>query len=122
MFLGLECKWLAKLADRQAQARILVRIDRPAMGNPGDVKPAGHGVSERRIDYGPGYRAYFVERDARITVLLCGGDNRTHHTDIKRAIAIAKDWAESGTPAGALSELPKPRERGTKSKERSKRK
>lgn len=64
------------------------------MGNPGDVKAVGSGVSEMRIDYGPGYRVYFTQRGSVVIVLLCGGDKRTQSADIKRAIAIAKDWQE----------------------------
>lgn len=83
--------WLAGLRDRQARARITVRIDRLALGNPGDVKPAGEGVSEMRIDYGPGYRVYFVRRGRKIIILLCGGDKRTQTQDIKAAIDMAKE-------------------------------
>lgn len=75
-------------------ARIVARLDRLALGNPGDVKPVGSGVSELRIDYGPGYRVYFMQRGPIVIVLLCGGDKRTQATDIKRAMAIAKDWRE----------------------------
>ena len=75
-------------------ARIAVRIDRLALGNPGDVKPVGSGVSEMRIDYGPGYRVYFIQRGAMVIVILCGGDKRTQAADIKRAIKIAADWKE----------------------------
>jgi putative addiction module killer protein len=82
------------LKDRQAMARIAARIDRLALGNPGDVKPVGSGISEMRIDYGPGYRVYFVQRGSAIVVILCGGDKRSHAADIKRAIKIAADWKE----------------------------
>jgi putative addiction module killer protein len=75
-----------------AQARINARIRRLSLGNPGDVKPVGSGVSELRIDYGPGYRVYFLRRGDILVVLLCGGDKRTQGADIKRAIEIAKDW------------------------------
>ena len=84
-------KWLSKLDDRRARARIQVRIDRLALGNPGDVKPVANGVSEMRIDYGPGYRIYFLQRGP-IIVLLCGGTKRTQRSDIRRAIDIAGDW------------------------------
>ena len=87
-------KWLAKLNDSRARARIQVRIDRLALGNAGDVKPVGRGVSEMRIDYGPGYRIYFLQRGPIIVVLLCGGTKRTQQTDIRRAIEIANDWRE----------------------------
>ena len=63
-------------------------------GNPGDVKPAGAGVSELRIDYGPGYRVYFMKSGTLVIVLLAGGDKRTQDADIKRAINIAKEWKE----------------------------
>lgn len=86
--------WLSGLADERAQARIARRIDRLAAGNPGDVKPVGSGVSELRIDYGPGYRVYFARRGQLVVLLLCGGDKRTQAADIKRAIAMAKEWKE----------------------------
>jgi putative addiction module killer protein len=75
-------------------ARIAARIDRLAPGNPGDVKPVGSGISEMRIDYGPGYRVYFVQRGSAVVVILCGGDKRTQAADIKRAIKIVADWKE----------------------------
>jgi len=75
-------------------ARIAARIDRLALGNPGDVKPVGSGISELRIDYGPGYRVYFVQRGSAVVVILCGGDKRSQAADIKRAIKIAADWKE----------------------------
>lgn len=87
--------WLAKLKDRQAIARINARIRRVAeSGNFGDAKSARDGVSEMRIDYGPGYRIYFVQRGPVIVILLAGGDKRTQDADIKRAIEIAKDWRD----------------------------
>jgi putative addiction module killer protein len=84
--------WFNKLQDPQARARINARIRRLSLGNPGDVKPAGSGVSEMRIDYGPGYRVYYAQRGEVLILLLCGGDKRTQDADIKRAIASAKDW------------------------------
>ena len=87
-------RWLTGLKDSRARARIATRLDRLALGNPGDVKAVGSGVSELRIDYGPGYRVYFMQRGPVVIVLLCGGDKRTQSTDIKRAIAIAEDWQE----------------------------
>lgn len=85
--------WLSKLKDRQAIARINARILRVAeSGNFGDVKPAREGIREMRIDYGPGYRIYFMQRGAVLVVLLAGGDKRTQDADIRRAIEIAKDW------------------------------
>lgn len=86
--------WLSGLQDRQARARIAARIDRLSLGNPGDVKPVGAGVCEMRIDYGPGYREYFMQRGSTVVVILCGGDKRTQTVDIKRAIRIAEDWKE----------------------------
>jgi putative addiction module killer protein len=87
-------KWLSKLDDDRARARIQVRIDRLALGNLGDVKPVGSGVGEIRIDYGPGYRIYFLQRGPIIVVLLCGGIKRTQRADIRRAIEIANDWRD----------------------------
>lgn len=82
-------KWLAELRDKNAVARINVRLRRLSLGNPGDVKTAGGGVSELRIDYGPGYRVYFVMRGEIAAVLLAGGDKRTQDRDIKIARALA---------------------------------
>ena len=75
-------------------ARIAARIDRLALGNPGDVKPVGSGISEMRIDYGPGYRVDFMQRGSAVVVILCGGDKRTQNADIKRAIKIVADRRE----------------------------
>ncbi|MGB6451011.1 MAG: type II toxin-antitoxin system RelE/ParE family toxin [Steroidobacteraceae bacterium] len=86
--------WLSGLRDRQAVARITVRIDRLAAGNAGDTKPVGAGVSELRVNYGPGYRVYYQRRGAAVILLCCGGDKRTQDADIKRAIGIAKAWKE----------------------------
>lgn len=83
--------WFAKLRDRQARARIDVRIRRLSLGNPGDVKPVGEGVSELRIDYGPGYRVYFVQRGSTLVVLLAGGDKRTQNRDIETALELARN-------------------------------
>lgn len=83
-------RWFDKLRDRHARARIDARIRRLSLGNPGDVKPVGEGVSELRIDYGPGYRVYFVQQDDRLVVLLAGGDKRTQDRDIKAAIELAR--------------------------------
>jgi putative addiction module killer protein len=83
--------WLDGLRDLRARARITDRIDRIEDGNLGDVRPVGSGVSELRIDYGPGYRVYFVRRGKAVVILLCGGDKRTQSADIKRAIAMAKE-------------------------------
>jgi putative addiction module killer protein len=84
--------WFEGLRDRQARARIAVRVDRLGFGNPGDVKPVGAGVSEMRIDYGPGYRVYFAQRGNTTLLLLAGGDKRTQNADIKRAIQLLKSW------------------------------
>jgi putative addiction module killer protein len=82
--------WFKRLRDRQARARIQVRIDRLSLGNPGDVRPVGEGVSELRIDHGPGYRVYFVRRGRALIVLLAGGDKRTQAADIAEALALAR--------------------------------
>ncbi|NUM49402.1 MAG: type II toxin-antitoxin system RelE/ParE family toxin [Anaerolineales bacterium] len=83
-------QWFSSLRDRQARARIDVRIRRLSLGNPGDVKPVGGGVSELRIDYGPGYRIYFTQRGQQLIILLVGGDKRTQTQDIQTAIALAR--------------------------------
>jgi putative addiction module killer protein len=84
-------RWLAGLRDGQARARINARIRRLAIGNPGDVKPVGGGVSEMRIDYGPGYRVYFVRRGEALVMLVVGGDKRTQDHDIAMAIKLARE-------------------------------
>ncbi len=83
--------WFHALRDRQARAHIQVRIDRLQLGLPGDVKPVGEGVSELRIDYGPGYRVYFTMRGLELIILLAGGDKRAQDRDIKKAIQLAHD-------------------------------
>lgn len=88
---GIFSKWLDGLHDIRARARILVRIERLAAGNPGDVKPVGEGVSELRINYGPGYRVYYKQYGQTLVILLAGGDKRTQVKDIKTALRIAKD-------------------------------
>jgi putative addiction module killer protein len=85
-------RWLRKLKDRRAAARVLIRIDRLAAGNPGDVKPVGQGISELRIDYGPGYRVYFMREGDRLILLLTGGDKSTQDADIRAAHGIAEAW------------------------------
>ena len=82
--------WFDNLRDRKARARIDVRLRRLSLGNPGDVKPVGSGVSELRIDYGPGYRVYFVQRGRMLIILLAGGDKRTQERDIKKALELAR--------------------------------
>lgn len=84
-------RWFNGLRDRQARARINVRIRRLSLGNPGDVKPVGEGVSEMRIDYGPGYRVYFVQSGQTMVVLLAGGDKRTQSGDIENALKLARE-------------------------------
>jgi putative addiction module killer protein len=84
-------KWLDGLNDIRARARILVRIERLAAGNPGDVKPVGEGVSELRIDYGPGYRVYYKKQGRTVIILLAGGDKRTQSKNIKAALSLAKN-------------------------------
>lgn len=88
-------RWLGKLKDRQAIARINARIRRLSeTGSFGDVKPVREGVSEMRIDCGPGYRLYFMRRGSVLVVLLAGGDKSTQSADIKRAIEIAQEWKD----------------------------
>jgi putative addiction module killer protein len=84
-------KWLDNLNDTRARARILVRIERLAAGNPGDAKPVGEGVSELRIDYGPGYRVYYKKQGRKVIILLAGGDKRTQSKDIKTALSLARN-------------------------------
>ena len=82
--------WLHRLKDTNAVARIVARIRRMELGNPGDTRSAGRGVMEMRIAYGPGYRVYYVHRGTEIVILLCGGDKRAQRQDIKRAQALAE--------------------------------
>jgi putative addiction module killer protein len=83
--------WFSGLRDRQAKARIDTRIRRLSLGNPGDVKPVGSGVSELRISHGPGYRVYFIQIESTLIVLLAGGDKRTQQQDIEKAIELAQN-------------------------------
>lgn len=82
-------RWLESLRDAQARVRVQSRILRLRQGNAGDVKPVGGGVSEMRIDYGPGYRVYFLRKDLRLVILLAGGDKRSQGRDIKAALELA---------------------------------
>jgi putative addiction module killer protein len=84
-------KWLDSLRDVHARARILVRVERLAAGNPGNVKPVGEGVSELRIDYGPGYRVYYKKQGQEVVILLAGGDKHTQSGDIKTALRLARN-------------------------------
>ena len=83
-------RWFRRLRDRQARVRIDNRIRRLSLGNPGDVRPVGEGVSEIRIDYGPGYRVYFAQRGETLVVLLAGGDKDSQERDIRRALELAR--------------------------------
>jgi putative addiction module killer protein len=87
-------RWLVGLCDRRARARIEARIRRLSLGNPGDVKPVGEDLSEMRIDYGPGYRVYFMQRGPLVVLLLCGGDKSSQERDIALAKTIATQWKE----------------------------
>ena len=83
-------RWFRRLRDRQARVRIDIRIRRLALGNPGDVKPVGEGVSEIRIDHGPGYRVYFIQQGNAVVVLLAGGDKDSQERDIPIALSLAR--------------------------------
>ena len=87
-------KWFAALKDQNAKARIDVRIRRISLGNFGDVEPVGNGVSEIRIDYGPGYRVYFIKMGNIVVILLCGGDKSTQAKDIQKAHDLARSLKE----------------------------
>ena len=87
-------QWLDELRDIQARARIQARIERLAAGTPGDVEPIGEGVSELRINYGPGYRVYFRKRGRELIILLAGGDKATQAKDIKTALRLARNLSE----------------------------
>ncbi len=87
-------RWLDDLQDLRARARVQARVERLAGGNPGDVKPVGEGVSELRINYGPGYRVYFKQRGRELIILLAGGDKRTQPRDIQIALRLARNLSE----------------------------
>ena len=84
-------RWLRDVKDVRVRARIADRIDRLASGNPGDVAPAGEGISELRLHFGPGYRLYFTQRGAVLVILLCGGDKSTQRRDIETAKKLARE-------------------------------
>jgi putative addiction module killer protein len=86
--------WLASLEDLKARARIAARLDRLSLGNFGDCRPLREGVSELRIDWGPGYRVYYAMLGRTRVLLLCGGDKRRQASDIKRAIEYLEDFKE----------------------------
>lgn len=87
-------RWLRELRDPRARARIEMRIRRLSLGNPGDVQPIGEGLSEMRIDYGPGYRVYYMQQGTVVVVLLRGGDKRTQQEDIAKAKMLATEWRD----------------------------
>ena len=91
-------EWLSGLRDRQARARILVRLERVAVGNFGDCKFLRDGVSELRIDWGPGYRVYYRRDGRTLIVLLCGGDKRKQDADIKKAVELWQDYGNRKRP------------------------
>ena len=90
-------EWLMGLADRQARARIVVRVLRMGAGNMGDCKPLSDGVWELKIDHGPGYRVYYAQAGKRLILLLAGGDKRKQQADIDKAIARWNDWQQRKT-------------------------
>jgi putative addiction module killer protein len=87
-------KWRTRLKDERIRALIASRLDRLAFGHAGDVKPVGQGISELRIDYGPGYRIYFQKQGNTIVILLCGGDKSKQAKDIRTAKRLAAEWSE----------------------------
>jgi len=86
--------WRLRLRDVRVRVLVASRLDRLAYGNAGDAKPVGQGISELRIDYGPGYRVYFQRRGNTIVVLLCGGNKSTQAKDIKMAKRLAEEWSD----------------------------
>jgi putative addiction module killer protein len=87
-------RWLDDLRDLRGKARIQARLERLAAGNPGDVAPVGEGVSELRIDIGPGYRVYFTRRGRALIILLAGGSKHTQANDIRTALRLARGLSE----------------------------
>lgn len=88
-------EWINALRDRAGKAKIQVRVDRLVHGNPGDHRNLPSGISELKIDFGPGYRVYYSQRGDRFLLLLAGGDKSTQQKDIRRAIALAKNYEDS---------------------------
>jgi len=88
---GTFSEWLTGLRDARAKAEVTRRVRRLALGNPGDVRPVGEGVSELRIHHGPGFRVYYVQRGKLLIVLLCGGDKSSQTRDIASALKMAKE-------------------------------
>jgi len=84
-------KWLDGLRDIRARGRVLARVERLAAGNPGDAEPVGEGVSELRIDYGPGYRVYYKQQGRELVILLAGGDKSSQSRDIKAALRLVRN-------------------------------
>ena len=89
-------RWLEDLRDLRARARVQARIERLVGGNPGDIKPVGSGVSELRINYGPGYRVYFKQKGSTLIILLAGGDKASQPRDIDEALSLARQIKENG--------------------------
>ena len=89
-------QWLQDLRDLRGRAKVQVRIERLIGGNPGDVRPVGSGVSELRIDYGPGYRVYYQQKDSRLIILLAGGDKSSQVRDIEEALILSRQIKEDG--------------------------
>jgi putative addiction module killer protein len=86
--------WLSSLRDGRARAKIVARLTRLSLGNPGDVAPVGEGVSELRINFGPGYRVYYFQHGAELAIVLGGGDKSRQGTAIKTALALARQWKQ----------------------------
>lgn len=91
---GLFVRWLEGLRDLRGRAKVLARIERLIGGNPGDAKPVGAGVSELRINFGPGYRVYYLQKGTTLIILLAGGDNSSQSKDIQTALQLADTLSE----------------------------
>ena len=87
-------EWIDALKDRAGRARILARVDRLIEGNPGQHRDLTDGVTELKVDFGPGYRVYYTQRGTRLLLLLAGGDKSTQQKDIAKAIRLAKNFQE----------------------------